>query len=311
MPVASRKSSLTPYWKSDCGRAVVYLGDCRDVMPHLDAEQFFAVVTDVPYELGFMGRKWDASGVAYSVPMWEQVLLLAKPGAHLLSFGGTRTWHRITCAVEDAGWEIRDCVMWVYATGYPKSRDISKAIDKELGAERRKVRTQMSPNGNVMMDKIGAKRPWKEAAKLAGYHEHDSEDPVTDAARQWSGWGTTLKPAYEPVILARKPFAGSVARCVLDNGCGALNIDGCRVGTTGTDVSRQVHSKSSSGSGVYQFNSGEAGSESMRGGFVTTHKDGRWPANLVLSYLDDQYELRDDVTPDQLRQLADWMYENT
>lgn len=279
---ASTNSSIEPYWRSECGRAVVYLGDCRQILPKLNEEQFHAVVTDPPYELKFMNKGWDGSGVTYDQKTWSAVLRVAKPGAHLLSFGGTRTYHRITCAIEDAGWEIRDCVMWVYGSGYPKSMDISKAIDKKLGAKRKQVRTPMSPNGNVLMDKIGAHRPWKEAAKVAGYHEHDSSEPVTEAAKHWHGWGTTLKPAYEPVVLARKALAGTAAECVMEHSAGALNIDACRIGTTGTDVTREVHSKPSSGSGVYRFNDSSSPSSHMsNGGFTKTHKDGRWPANLI------------------------------
>lgn len=284
MPVSKRnqaeRSSLVPYWRSECGRATIYLGDCREVLPQLASDQFHAVVTDPPYELGFMDKKWDGTGVAYDVRTWDVVLRASKPGAHLLAFGGSRTYHRMTCAIEDAEWEVRDCVMWVYGSGYPKSMDVSKAIDKHFGVERRKIRTPMSPNGNVMMDKIGATRPWKEAAKEAGYHEHDGDDPVTSEAKEWSGWGTTLKPAYEPIVVARKPLGGTVAECVLANGTGALNVDACRVGTTGADVTREITSKPSSGSGIYKFNTDNPSSQ-LNGEFIKTHKDGRWPANLI------------------------------
>lgn len=176
-------------------------------------------------------------------------------------------------------------------SGYPKGRDVSKAIDKELGAERGKQRTPMSKDGNVWMDKIGATRPWKEAAKEAGYHEHDDDNPVTEEAKRWQGWNTALKPAVEPIILARRGFSGTVAQCAMEHSTGALNVDACRVGTTGTDVERTVQSKTSSGSGVYNFNNGEAGSESMNGGFTKTQKDGRWPANLIHDGSEEVVEL--------------------
>ena len=286
MPVSKRTAEATklqPYWRSECGRATIYLGDCREVLPQLEPEQFYAVVTDAPYELGFMGKRWDGTGVAYDLKTWKSILQVAKQGAHLLSFGGSRTYHRMTCAIEDAGWEIRDCIMWVYGTGYPKSMDVSKAIDKELGAERCKVRTPMSPNGNVMMDGIGAKRPWKELAKEVGYHEHDSDEPVTEEAKEWHGWGTCIKPSYEPVVLARKPLEGTVAQCVMANGTGALHIDACRVGTTGEDVARVMQPKGLSGNNIYNFGRGEEGGicPFMQGGIVKTTKDGRWPANLI------------------------------
>lgn len=289
--LSTSSTKVEPYWKSECGRAVIYLGDCREVLPLLPQGEFHAVVTDPPYELKFMNKGWDGSGVAYDQKTWRTVLRACLPGAHLLSFGGSRTYHRMTCAIEDAGWEIRDCIMWVYMSGYPKSMDISKAIDKKLGAKRRQVRTPMPPNGNVMMDKIGATRPWKEAAKEAGYHEHDGDEPVTEAAKYWQGWGTTLKPAYEPVVLARKALDGTAAECVMKHATGALNIDACRVGSTGTDVTRLIENKISSGSSVYNFNKADQGSASMNGGFTKTHKDGRWPANVIHDGSEEVLEL--------------------
>ena len=275
----SRRTSLEPYWKSDCGRAVVYLGDCLKVMEGMERNQFHAVVTDPPYNLSFMNNAWDSYRTGVQFQEWflrraEEMLRVAKPGAHLLSFGGSRMWHRMACAVEDAEWEIRDTIMWLYGSGFPKSQDLSKAIDKMLGAEREVVGEKLGLDGSGFGN--------------VGHGLKSTQIPVTtpntDAARQWNGWGSCLKPAHEPVVLARKPMPDSTARCVMENGTGALNVDGCRVGTTGEDVTRSIQSKSSSGSGVYQFNSGEAGSQSMKGGFSVTHKDGRWPANVIITH---------------------------
>ncbi|QWY82042.1 DNA methylase [Mycobacterium phage Marsha] len=163
------------------------LGDCRDILTELEDASVDSIVTDPPYELGFMGKKWDGSGIAFDVEMWEQCLRVLKPGGHLLAFGGSRTWHRLTVAIEDAGFEIRDSIAWLYGSGFPKSLDVSKAIDKAAGAERE--------------------------------------------VRQWQGWGTALKPAFEPIVVARKPLVGTVAANVLEHGTGALNIDACRIGT--------------------------------------------------------------------------------
>ncbi len=302
MPPSNQAPEPTPYWVSDCGRAVVYVGDCRDVMSRMGRCQFHAVVTDPPYGLGkepdvaevmaswvrcghhevggkgFMGKEWDAF-----VPQpatWAECVKVMKPGAHMLCFAGTRTLDWMGMSLRFVGLECRDMIMWVYGTGYPKGTNIGKAIDKELGFEREKIKTPMGATGNKYAKGLGDGRPWMEEAAEAGYHEHDGDVPVTDAARQWDGWNTAIKPSVEPIILSRKLFAGSVAECVMENGTGGLNIDACRVGTTGADVTRQIQSYSCSGSGVYQFNSGEAGSQSMRGGFSRTHKDGRWPANL-------------------------------
>lgn len=206
-------------------------GDCINVMRTLPDNSVDSIVTDPPYGLGFMGAKWDA------LPPGEdwarECLRVLKPGGHLLAFGGTRTWHRLAVAVEDAGFEIRDSIAWMYGSGFPKSLDVSKAIDKAAGA-------------------ITA--------------------PATPAAQQWQGWGTALKPAHEPVVVARKPFKTTVAVNVQEWGTGAINVDGCRVGTETVESGR-------SGRGVHQTGSmaGSLGA-STEGG----HSAGRWPANVVL-----------------------------
>lgn len=305
MPIAKR-DALQPYWKSECGRATVYLGDCREVMARLEPQCHHAVVTDPPYGLGkepdpvevmtswakcghhevagggFMGKSWDAF-----VPQpatWRECYRTMKPGAHMLCFAGTRTLDWMTMSLRFSGVEIRDLIMWVYGGGYPKGTNVSKAIDKVLGAERTKVQTPFTPNTNKMMEGLGNTRPWKDAAKEVGYHEHASDDPVTDAAQQWQGYNTALKPAVEPIILARKPFAGTVARCVLDNGTGALNVNGCRVEAPNEPVTcdRAPKQYTSSGSGIYNFNSKKVGEASMNGGhYGYRHKEGRYPANLI------------------------------
>lgn len=169
--------------------------------------------------MGFMGKAWDGSKIAYNVEMWREALRVLKPGGHLLAFSGSRTYHRMTCAIEDAGFEIRDQIMWVYGSGFPKSLDVSKAIDKAAGAEREVV---------GVAGKSGSARSCM-AGDFAG-GEYMATAPATDAARQWEGWGTALKPAHEPICVARKPLVGTVAANVLAHGTGALNIDGCRVG---------------------------------------------------------------------------------
>jgi len=187
-------------------------GDCRDIMATMDASSVDAIVTDPPYGLAFMGKDWD-HGVP-GVEFWREALRVAKSGAHLLAFGGTRTFHRLACAIEDAGWEIRDTIMWVYGSGFPKSHDVSKAIDKAAGAEREVVGRHKATVPNI------TPRP----------SDGNITAPATEEARQWSGWGTALKPAYEPIIVARKPLCGTVAETVLRHGTGALNIDACRAG---------------------------------------------------------------------------------
>jgi DNA modification methylase len=237
----------------------IHHGDCREVMATLDAESVDAIVSDPPYGLSFMGKGWD-HGVP-GVEFWTEALRVAKPGAHLLAFGGTRTYHRLACAIEDAGWEIRDCVMWVYGSGFPKSHDVSKAIDKAAGAERKVV----SANPNH--------RPHSGAIAAAEWFQDRSSGlitaPATDAARQWQGWGTALKPAWEPILVARKPLAGTVAENVLTHGTGGINVDGCRV------VTEQVFTSAHKtlGDGIKYGKSKPFPASEMR--------YGRWPANLI------------------------------
>jgi DNA modification methylase len=193
----------------------------------------------------------------------EAMLRVAKPGAHLLSFGGTRMWHRMACAVEDAGFDIRDTVMWVYGSGFPKSHDVSKGIDKMMGAERAANGAVTDRRGDGTVYGIG------HSGALT------SNEPITDAARQWNGWGTALKPSHEPVVLARKPIPGTVAQCVLEHGTGGLNIDGCRVGVDGG-------CKYIPGTGGF-----DAGTVNALGGHLNSVRSpnakglGRWPANLI------------------------------
>ena len=218
---------------------------------------------------GFMGKSWDGGDIAFRPETWAEVLRVAKPGAHLLAFGGTRTFHRLAVAIEDAGWEIRDTLMWVYGSGFPKSLDVSKAIDKAAGAEREVV-------GRVAG--MGKQNPeWNGTSQGRAENsfkpEYDETIPATDAARQWQGWGTALKPAWEPIIVARKPLEGTVAANVQKWGTGAVNVDGCRVGTESLEYRTTSYRDASSGefSGQGQANH-TTGSKSVQG---------RFPANLI------------------------------
>jgi len=241
-------------------------GDCREVMATLDAESADAIVCDPPYGLLFMGKGWD-HGVP-GVEFWTEAMRVAKPGAHLLAFGEPRTFHRLACAIEDAGWEIRDCVMWVYGSGFPKSLDVSKAIDKAAGAER--------PVVGVTRKSIKSMGVGEGAFSDDNYQwqaEFNRTAPATDAARQWTGWGTALKPAYEPIILARKPLRGTVAANVLAHGTGALNVDGCRVAAVaGDEPLKWAHGR---GMGFH-------GADNRGKCEATTTSAGRWPANVLL-----------------------------
>ena len=241
-------------------------GDCLVKMASMDADSIDAIVTDPPYGLRFMGKAWD-----YSVPkvdVWQECLRVLKPGGHLLCFAGTRTQHRMCCNIEDAGFEIRDMIAWVYGSGFPKSLNVSKAIDKAAGAERDVVGAK-----RASIQRNGVGENWDKGA--FGSHPEDSKlvditAPATDAAKQWDGWGTALKPAMEPITVARKPFTCTVANNVQEHRTGAINVDGCRVGTN-DDLS---------------FGNRELGDGVKYGKCKPTtdgvqNVQGRWPANLI------------------------------
>jgi site-specific DNA-methyltransferase (adenine-specific) len=229
-------------------------GDCLAVLPTLAADSIHACVCDPPYHLtsivkrfgkdgsapakgnaaferasrGFMGKQWDGGDIAFRVETWAEVYRVLKPGAHLIAFSGTRTYHRMVCAIEDAGFEIRDQIGWLYGSGFPKSHDVSKGIDRAAGAERA-ILSEGKPVKRMIpgADQNGTGSWIKDNGRE--YVPTETE-AATDAARQWQGWGTALKPAWEPIVLARKPLIGTVAANVQAHGTGALNIDGCRVG---------------------------------------------------------------------------------
>ena len=260
----------------ELANAKVFFGSNLDVLPTLPDNSVDSIVTDPPYELGFMGKKWDSSGIAYSVKLWQECLRVLKPGGHLLSFGGTRTFHRMAVAIEDAGFEVRDSIAWLYGSGFPKSLDVSKAIDKAAGAKREVIgqrfdgmsETAMKPDKGWNANSMGA--------------TVDITAPATDEAKKWAGWGTALKPAFEPVVVARKPLVGTVAANVLEWGVGGLNIDGSRIGTT-DKFGGGAKGKSGFAAG-YDGDGWTAGSE-----------QGRWPANIILDeytagLLDEQSE---------------------
>lgn len=242
----------------------LYQGDCLEEMKKLPDNSVDSVVTDPPYGLLFMGQNWD-----HGVPgerYWKEALRVAKPGAHLLAFGGTRTYHRLACAIEDAGWEVRDCIMWVYGSGFPKSMDISKAIDKKLGAKREKIQGVFGKTSFGLINDDS----WQ------SHKDIDSNIPATPEATAWNGWGTCLKPAVEPIVVARKPLEGTVAANVLKYGTGAINIDACRVPTENESVSN--HSRSAEAA----VSKGKYGDSTAQETHQTAGQQlGRFPANLI------------------------------
>lgn len=248
---------------------MILTGDVLDVLPTLNTDSFDAMLTDPPYGLEFMGRDWDK--VVPGSDVWRECLRVLKPGALALVFGGTRTFHRLAVALEDAGFELRDTLMWVYGSGFPKSHNISQAIDKAAGAEREIIgpNPHSSPGRTpgVMHIAGGNHRPELEARmRAAGYDKPPVTAPATPEAQRWQGYGTALKPAWEPVLLVRKPSPLTFAETALTHGCGALNIDGCRIPTGD-------HLRGGTMGGI--FGNGKPASKPEAGSI------GRWPANLI------------------------------
>ena len=252
--------------------------DCLEGMKLLDDNSVDSIVTDPPYEWGFMDEKWDSTGIAYNVELWKECLRVLKPGGHLLAFGGTRTYHRMTCAIEDAGFEIRDQMQWIYGSGFPKSHNISKAIDKRLGG---------TPKQGRFLYKNGKTAGGERIGQLAGGAKHYETIPDTEQARQWDGWGTCLKPANEPIVVARKPLSEkTVADNVLKWGTGGINIDDCRIEYDMTDTNPATNPlyRKENGYKIMCGNDNDGSSfrikpEPME---MNVNNRGRFPANVIL-----------------------------
>lgn len=271
-------TGATPYYQD--ARTTLYAGDARAVLPTFPAQALDAVVTDPPYELGFMGRAWDRSGIANDVDLWRAVLRVLKPGAHLLAFGGTRTAHRMVCAIEDAGFEIRDTLCWLYGQGFPKSLDVGKALDKAAGAEREVVGQRSTVPERPITGQWQLSAQDKASVGFGAGHGSvvDVTTPATALACQWDGWGTALKPAHEPIVLARAPISEpTVAANVARWGTGALHIDGARLGAA--DTTRPLGKRMDGGHYGDHAASGQV-AVGRSGGSTA----GRWPPNVALSH---------------------------
>ena len=261
------------------GDCTLYLGDCREIMAGLDADSVHAVVTDPPYGLsrepdmdavlekwiagedytasgtGFMQKAWDS--FVPGPATWAEAERVLKPGGHLAAFAGSRTYDLMAVAIRLAGFHIRDQLMWLYGSGFPKSHDVAKAIDKSKGAVRAVRAVRAAPNGFGGNGIYGGMS-----------HTANVTDPATEDARRWDGWGTALKPAHEPIVLARRPFRGTIAANVLAHGTGALNIEGARVGDAGGCAG--------AGAAINCFGGG------LNGTFAQPVDGlGRWPANVL------------------------------
>lgn len=304
-----------PYYVDSA--AAVYHGDCLDVMRALPACSVDSVVTDPPYGIGFMGKTWDAPRItkraahrratspmppglggphggyqskatevgrynrtlaaSRSFQEWctewaAECMRVLKPGGHLLAFGGSRTWHRLTAGIEDAGFEIRDSIAWLYGSGFPKSVDVGAAVDANLG-HRRQVATRK-------------KEPPRDKASGWGFSgDRTTTVPASAEARAWEGWGTALKPAFEPCVVARKPLCGTVAANVLDHGVGGIHVDACRVPMSEGDAEAINAKHTGMDVAAYKRPTGTSLSLSthpMPLQAARAHQGGRWPTNVVL-----------------------------
>ena len=331
----------------------LYQGSMLDMLEVIEPQTIDSIITDPPYELNFMGKGWDNSGIAFQPDTWRKCYEVLKPGGYLLAFGGSRTFHRIACAIEDAGFEIRDTIMWLYGSGFPKSMDISKQIDKN-NAKSRKVTNEFknylnkkrkekgysladinrlmevaTTGGGFASSLMGEKEtlilPTKEnynklkkildldnrydemveiyeaereviGKKESGCFNNQEKDrytigsskslevditiPSTDLAKQWQGWGTALKPSFEPIIVARKPFKGSLVDNVIENGVGGINIDECRVGNEERINKEHGYSNVMIG-GCFEKGTNEKKEYKV---------NGRFPANTILTYNETDFD---------------------
>ena len=290
----------------------LYQGNMLDMLEVIEPNTIDSIVTDPPYGLtsitkrfgkedsaecqygtdgsfarlsrGFMGKEWDGSGIEYNIDTWKKCYEVLKPGGYLLAFGGSRTFHRIACAIEDAGFEIRDTIMWLYGSGFPKSMNVGLALDKKNGIDNRTgniVKGVGSNNTNSMKNGLG------ESQEFAPEYEERV------AQNEWQGWGTALKPSFEPIIVARKPFKGSLVDNVIEYGVGGINIDECRIEyEKTTNPATNPLYRQQNADKYKQVQGGELsnGAVSWTSGKNGVNEGGRFPANTILTYDETDFD---------------------
>lgn len=291
----------------------IFLGDCLEVLKNLPDNALDACVVDPPYGLGnkeptmpeivaylqgeeldtggdFMGKRWSVPSVA----VWKEVFRVLKPGAHVLCFAGTRTFDLISIGLRAAGFEMRDtisedhpCLQWRYGQGFPKSLNVGKAIDEAVGAVREVLGPYRTPDGQVLT----TYNNWQDVSLQNGTQARRQPmltAPATENAKNWEGWGTALKPSWEPVLVYRKPLIGTVAQNVVSHGTGAINIDACRVQSDGSHFRTTVTGRTGGMTVGADDREGAALGMFQQGKVFepTNHAGGRWPPNLVMTHSD-------------------------
>ena len=269
----------------------LYQGNMLDMLEVIEPNSIDSIITDPPYELNFMSKGWDNAGVSFQTDTWKKCYDVLKDGGYLLAFGGSRTFHRIACAIEDAGFEIRDTIMWLYGSGFPKSMNISLSLDKKQGLQNQRGIGGFNVGG--IQEQQNRKAKLYIGSTTDGSKQKAYTDFKSDLSKKWGGWGTALKPSFEPIIVARKPFKGSLVDNVIKNGVGGINIDECRVAyeKTANPATKPLYRQQNVDK-YKQVQGGELsnGAVSWTSGKNGVNENGRFPANTILTYDETDFD---------------------
>ena len=271
----------------------LYQGNMLDMLEVIESNSIDSIITDPPYELNFMNKGWDNAGISFQADTWRKCYEVLKPGGYLLAFGGSRTFHRIACAIEDAGFEIRDTIMWLYGSGFSKSMNLSKGLEAKEKLGNAGTRNKRKIEQSCDTEEYKLKQTNNGAMGKIIETTRKEYKPDTDLAKQWQGWGTCLKPSFEPIIVARKPFKGSLVDNVIKYGVGGINIDECRVEyEKTTNPATNPLYRQQNADKYKQVKGGELsnGAVSWTSGKNGVSEMGRFPANTILTYDETDFD---------------------